>query len=235
MGFNDEISRATNELEKFTRALQVSGRSIGVGGIGAAGGGGVGASLGLGRAAALGGALGLIGSGASAAAGAAVDAVSRVASFASPAATTYAATGSSQSFAQAVTGSLLSAVGGTSLGGLLLGGTGIQSALTTNQNAAARVGQLTEQIARVSGQSVNPAVRERLFGVIQKQERAVTEEREALGAIATSADKLEGAKPKGAGEDFDRLVSLLQNIESNTSQLPAFVQYARGKLRQALE
>jgi len=221
--FAEELKKAADGLSKFNAELSKRassqprdelGRFVSAGGGGAAGGlgglagivGGVAGGKGfLAAAGPLGAAI--------AAGGMVADAVNAGAKFFTPAASAYAVTGSAQGFASAVTQSTLSAVGGTSLGGLLLGATGVSAAQDTNQRAGAAVGNVTEDLARI-GVGVSGAQRQRLFDIAQEQEKRVTEERARIAEIAGSAAELSDAKPAGAGAGFDAVVSALNSIES---------------------
>jgi hypothetical protein len=205
--FAEEIRAATQALSGFTAALRLGGL-----GAGAGAGGAVGAMAGIAGAR---GALAGAGPAGLALAGATLgfEAAAAGARFLTPAASQFAITGSSQGFASAVTASVLGAAQNTAIGGLVLGATGVAAPIETNQRAGQSVLSVTEDLARI-GVNVSPRQRQRLFDVAQEQEARATEERARVAEIANSATALAKAKPAGAGEGFDAIVSALQSIEN---------------------
>lgn len=221
--FSDEVQRATRELGALANAAKSARGGVGSAGGGgaaaaaasAAGGGGgslanVAGGLAAGRAGLA--ALGPAGI-ALAAGGALVDAAAGAARFATPAANAFAVTGSSAAFAAGVTQSTLAAVGGTAFGGLLLGATGVAAAATTNQRAGEKVLDVTRDLAAI-GIDIGEERRQAFFKAAQEQSKRITKEEGEVQAIAGSADALDGARPAGAGDGFDKVVSILQSIES---------------------
>lgn len=220
-GFKDELDKATASLEKFNRALGMAtggmatgGGSSGAAGVGGGTGGGLGSS-GLGMS----GFGGPLLAGAGMAAGLIGGAITSAAQFATPAATAFSVTGSSAAFASGVTNSLVSGIAGNAIGGLILGGSGITAAADTNKRAGARVGDITEQMARI-GIPVSDEFRKGLIDVAQEQEKRVTTERGKIAAALGGAKGLAGAKPDGAGKEFDEIVKLLTKIEAHVSHIP---------------
>lgn len=216
--FSDEIAKAAEGLSRFNRELpprDSMGRFTGAGG-GSTGGSFGGAAFG---SAPSGSTLsGSLASGAASSTpwGAIASAAWQTAKFLGPAAEQYAITGTAAGFATGVTQSLLGAANNTTVGNLLLQATGVNAAMETTGRAGARVGAVTEDLARY-GIQVSDEFRERLFKVDLEQENRVTTERGKVQALSGSAEAIREAKPEGAGGVFDAILGILRNIEGRLS------------------
>lgn len=216
--FDESLTRAAEKLERAADKMSDRGdgrNALGqfVGG-GGGGGGGALASMvgGLSGGRSFFGATGPAGAALGAAA-AGAELISAGARALTPAASAYALTGTSQGFASGVTSSLLDSVGGTGLGGLLLGGSGIAAARNTNKAAGDATADITSSLAAI-GVQVNDKDRQELFDVNQAIEGRRNAERGKVQAIADSAKELGDAKPAGAGSTFDGILAALTRLES---------------------
>lgn len=216
MAFAEELDKASRALARFVSSLD---EAQGAGG----GGRGRGGSLGGGLIGGLSGGRGFLAAGgpaglALAGAGALYGAAEDAARFSTPAARAFSVTGSSASLAVGVSNSVLDAVQGNAFGGLLLGATGVSAARDTASRAGARTVGVTEQLARV-GINVPDETRQRLFDTALQQERRVTQERQRVDDLAGSADAIDRARPAGAGEGFDSVVSAIRSLENTVKSL----------------
>lgn len=196
-----EFERLLGGLNQALRSVQVGGGRAGSGVVGGVGAGGPFLASGGPAGAAL------------AAAGVAWRGINAAAGFATPAANAYAVTGSSAALAASVTQGALSAVGNTSIGGFALALTGVSAANEVNQSAASRVKSITGDLARF-GVEVSDDQRKRLFSEAAAQERRRQKEEAKVDALAGSAESLRQSRPDGAGAGFDRMVAILERIET---------------------
>lgn len=214
--FSEEVSKATEGLKKFNQALSAGQRFDAHGAAKALSpsgspGGGLPALPGLGGGAiSKAGAIGL-------AIGAGAEAAGTVAQALTPAAKAFHASGTSAGVATAVTNQLLDSVQDTRIGAFALAVTGVSTARETTQRAGARVGAVTEDLARY-GVTVSDEFRQRLANTAIEQEKRVTTERGKVDALTGSAAALDAARPDSAkggamGAGFDAIVGVLSRIE----------------------
>lgn len=231
-GFNDEIQKATQHLEKFNRALGMAaamgGAGGGAGGSGAGGaGGGAAGAVGMGGMAGLGARFGPWGAAIGAAAGAglgigsaAVGAVTGAAQFATPAANQFAVTGSSAAFAGAITSSLVGAATSGPIGGFLGALSGAGPAQRTLQ--AAGMGRASDLLGNMARIGVTPTeeFRKSILDTAIDQEGRVTEEMGKIKQYLDSSEAWGRAKPKGAvGDGFDEITKFKKMVEGVTGAL----------------
>lgn len=218
--FDDAMTRAAEKLSAAADKLSdrgdgrnALGQFVGGGGGGGSGGGGVGSMVGglsggrsfLAAAGPAGVALGVAAGG--------LELLNAGARALTPAASAYALTGTSQAFASGITSSLLGAVEGTGIGGLLLGASGISAARQTNQSAGAATADVTSSLAAI-GVQVSDKDRQELFDINQAISKRVNAEKGKVQAIADSAGELADAKPDGAGKTFESILAVLTTIEA---------------------
>lgn len=222
MSFSDELKKATDSLKQFNEELSRRAREQPRDELGrfvAAGAGGrpgiAGLALGAaatgsvegGVLAAMGGPAGM----ALAAGSLALRMGAEVARFATPGANAFAITGSTQAVAASVNQQLLDRVGNTAIGGFALAVSGVASAREVTGRAGARVGAVTEDLAR-AGVNVSDDYRQRLASTAIEQERRVERERAKVAALTGSADALEKAMPEH-GFGGEAILAVLRNIE----------------------